>query len=74
MAKKPRKKKKSTNKVKRRKTKPSLQKSLHNEEELVIKVSKHWANKAYVNKNSVFTTQLLYISIKIKIKIKFIRL
>ena len=45
--------KKSQNKVKKRKTKFSLKKKLPNgEEELVIKVPKHWANKAYVNKNS----------------------
>ena len=51
MGKRPKKQKKSTNKIKRKKTKSSMKKSSHGEEELIIKVSKHWANKAYVNKN-----------------------
>ena len=53
MAKRPKKKqKKKNNKVKKRKIKSSLKKSSHNEDETIIKVSKHWSNKAYVNKNS----------------------
>ena len=52
MAKRPKKKKKSKNKVKKRKIKSSLKKNSHSEEELIIKVPKNWANKAYVNKNS----------------------
>ncbi|MBL6857564.1 MAG: acetate--CoA ligase [Pelagibacteraceae bacterium] len=54
MAKRPKKKKKSKNqKIKRkRKIKFSLKKNSHSEEELIIKVPKSWANKAYVNKNS----------------------
>ena len=52
MGKRPKKKKNSKNKVKKKKIKSSLKKKSDNEEELVIKVSKHWANKAYVNKNS----------------------
>ena len=51
MAKRPKKKKKSKNKVKKKKLKSSLKKSSHGEEEIIIKVSKHWANKAYINKN-----------------------
>ena len=50
MAKRP--KKKKNNKVKKRKIKSSLKKSSHNEDEIIIKVPKHWSNKAYVNKNS----------------------
>jgi acetyl-CoA synthetase len=34
------------------KVKSSLKKSSHSEEELIIKVPKHWANKAYANKNT----------------------
>jgi acetyl-CoA synthetase len=53
MAKRPKKKKKKkNNKVKKRKIKSSLKKSSHNEDEIIIKVPKHWSNKAYVNKNS----------------------
>ena len=52
MAKRPKKKKKSKNKIKKRKIKSSLKKNSHSDEELIIRVSKHWANKAYVNKNS----------------------
>ena len=53
MAKRPKKKKKKkNNKVKKRKIKSSLNKSSHNEDEIIIKVPKHWSNKAYVNKNS----------------------
>jgi len=52
MAKRPKKKKKSKNKVKKKKIKSSLKKKSHSEEELIIKVPKNWANKAYVNKNS----------------------
>ena len=52
MAKRPKKKKKSKNKIKKRKTKSSFKKNSQSEEELIIKVPKNWANKAYVNKNS----------------------
>ena len=51
MAKRPKKRKKSKNKIKKRKIKSSLKKTSHNEDEIIIKVSKHWSNKAYVNKN-----------------------
>ena len=44
--------KKKKKKVNKKKTKSFLKKSSYNEDELVIKVSKNWANKAYVNKNS----------------------
>jgi len=43
--------KKIKKKKKKNKIKLSLKKRILNNEELVIKVSKHWANKAYVNKN-----------------------
>ena len=52
MAKRSKKKKKSKNKVRKKKIKSSFKKTSHNEEELIIKVSKSWANKAYANKNS----------------------
>ena len=52
MAKQPKKKKRSKNKVKKKKIKSSLKTKSHSEEELVIKVPKSWAKKAYVNKNS----------------------
>jgi acetyl-CoA synthetase len=52
MAKRPKKKKKSKNKIKKRKIKSSLKKNSHSDEELIIKVPKNWAKKAYVNKNS----------------------
>ena len=52
MAKRPKKKKKLINKVKKVKARSSSRKNTHTEEELIIKVSKNWANKAYVNKNS----------------------
>ena len=43
---------KNNKKKKLKKIKSSLKKSSHENEELIIKVSKHWAKKAYVNKNS----------------------
>jgi acetyl-CoA synthetase len=52
MSKRPKNKKQKTKKKKLKKIKSSLKKKSHNGEELVIKVSKHWSNKAYVNKNS----------------------
>ena len=56
MAKRSRNKKKTkkikSKKIKSKKTKSSLKKDSHNSEELVIKISKHWAKKAYANKNS----------------------
>ena len=52
MAKRSKKKKKSKNKIKKRKVKSFKKKTQGSEEELIIKVSKHWAKKAYVNKNS----------------------
>ena len=51
MAKRSKKKKKSKNKVRKKKIKSSFKKTYNNEEELIIKVSKSWANKAYANKN-----------------------
>jgi len=51
MSKRP-KNKKQKKKKKLKKIKSSSKKKSHNGEELVIKVSKHWSNKAYVNKNS----------------------
>ena len=50
MAKRPKKKKKKSKKSKKKIS--SLRKISHNEDELVIKVSKHWSSKAYANKNS----------------------
>ena len=39
-------------KKKLKKIKSSLKKKIFNDEELVIKVSKYWAKKAYANRNS----------------------
>ena len=52
MGKRSKKKKNTKEKIKLKKIKSSLKKNSHNDEELVIKVSKHWAKKAYANKNS----------------------
>jgi acetyl-CoA synthetase len=52
MAKRPKKKKQEKNKIKKKKNNSSLKKSSRNEDELIIKVSKLWSNKAYANKNS----------------------
>jgi len=52
MGKKPKKTKRVKKKIKLKKIKYSLKKDSYNDEELVIKVSKHWAKKAYANKNS----------------------
>ena len=52
MAKRPKKKKKEKNKTQKKKNHSSIKKNFQNEEELLIKVSKLWSNKAYANKNS----------------------
>jgi acetyl-CoA synthetase len=52
MGKRSKNKKKIKKKTKLKKIKSSLKIGFHNKEELVIKVSKHWAKKAYANKNS----------------------
>jgi acetyl-CoA synthetase len=55
--------KKKTKKQKNKKTsKSSFKKNTLNDEELIIKVSKHWAKKAYINKNSY--TKKYNLSIK----------
>ena len=43
---------KKKKKTKSKKIKHSVKNNSHNDEELVIKVSKHWSKKAYANKNS----------------------